>query len=73
MESARDSFSELCIWDLNTVNNSHNCHGLKRVAQAQVGNGVEKVSFLKSRASPWGCVLQSEPPGIIVCNFGDEQ
>ena len=33
------------IWDLNKVNNSHNCHGLKRVAQGQVSNGVERVPF----------------------------
>ena len=52
-----------CIWDKNTVNDSHNCHGLKRVAQGQVSNGVERVSFWKSQPSPWGCVLQSEPPG----------
>ena len=34
-----------CIWDLNKVNNSHNYHGLKRVAQGHVSNGVERVTF----------------------------
>ena len=36
-----------CVWDLNKVTNSHNCHGLKRVAlaQGQVSNGVERVPF----------------------------
>ena len=29
------------IWDLNKVNNSHYCHGLKRVAQGLVSNGKE--------------------------------
>ena len=66
MESARGfllNYSK-CICDLNRVNNSHNCHGLKRVAQGRVSNGVERVPFLKLQTSPWGCVLQSEPPGI---------
>ena len=65
MESARGFFLNYskCIWDLNKVNNSHNCHGLKRVAQGQVSNGVERVPFWKSQTSLWGCVLQSEPPG----------
>ena len=62
MESARGVFLNYskCIWDLNKVDNSHNCHGLKRVAQGWVSNGVE---FIKLQTSPWGCVLQSEPPG----------
>ena len=34
-----------CNWDLNKVDNSHNCHGLKRVAQGRVSNGVERVPF----------------------------
>ena len=34
-----------CIWGLNKVNNSHNCHGLKRVGQDRVSNGVERVPF----------------------------
>ena len=34
-----------CIWDLNKVNNSHNCHGLKRVARGQFSNGEERVPF----------------------------
>ena len=33
------------IWDLNKVDNSHNCHGLKGVAQGRVSNGVERVPF----------------------------
>ena len=35
------------IWDLNKVSNSHNCQGLKRVAQGHVSisNGVERVPF----------------------------
>ena len=53
-----------CIWDLNKVDNSHNCHGLKRVAQGRVSNGVERVGILNLQTSPWGCVLKSEPPGI---------
>ena len=42
------SFSELfkVYWDLNKVNNSHNCHGVKRVLKAgYVSNGVERVLF----------------------------
>ena len=37
MESARGSFSELykVYLGLNKVNNSHNCHGLKRVLKAR--------------------------------------
>ena len=47
MESARGFFLNYskCILDLNEVDNSHNCHGLKRVAQGQVSNGVERVPF----------------------------
>ena len=65
MESARVFFQNYskCILDLNKVNKSHNCHGLKRVAQSRVSNGVERVPFRKLQTSPWGCVLQSEPPG----------
>ena len=50
-----------CICDLNQVDNSHNCHGLKRIAQGRGSNGVEKL-----QTSPWGCVLQSEPPGLMI-------
>ena len=47
MESARGVFLNYskCIWDLNKVDNSHNCHGFKRVAQGRVSNGVERVPF----------------------------
>ena len=47
MESARGFFLNYskCIWDLNKVDDSHNCHGLKRVAQGRVSNGVERVPF----------------------------
>ena len=55
-----------CIWDLNKVKHSHNCHWLKRVAQGWVSNGAERVPFWKSQTSPWGCVLQSESPGTDV-------
>ena len=46
-----------CIWDLNEVNNSHNCHGLKRVAQGRVSNGVEGVPFVFCRVNPWALLL----------------
>ena len=64
MENARGFFLNFskCIWDLDKVNNSLNCHGLKRVPQGRVSNGVERVPFGKSQTSPWGCVLQSDLP-----------
>ena len=67
------SFSK-CIWDLSKVTNSHNCHGSKRVVQGRVRNGVERVPFGKSQTSPWSCVLQSKPPGVMVLNkFSPQQ
>ena len=47
MENARGFFLNFskCIWDLDKVNNSLNCHGLKRVPQGRVSNGVERVPF----------------------------
>ena len=68
----RVSFSKY-IWDLNKVTNSHNCHGSKRVVQGRVRNGVERVPFGKSQTSPWGCVLQSEHPGVMVLNIPSPQ
>ena len=66
------SFSK-CIWDMNKVTNSHNCHGSKRFAQGRVRNGVERVPFEKSQTSPWGCVLQCEPPGVMALNIFSPQ
>ena len=71
MESARGFFLNYskCIWDLNKVENSHNWYGLKRVVQGRVSNGVERVPFWKLQTSPWGCVLQSEPPGLFSFHY----
>ena len=56
-----------CCTPLDPPLNSHNCHGLKRVAQGWVSIGVERVPFWKSQTSPRGCVLQSETPGQLSC------
>ena len=66
MESARGFFLNYskCIWDLNKVDNSHNCHGLKRVAQGRVSKGVEMVPFLKIADSPLGLCSAERTPWV---------
>ena len=54
-----------CIWDLNKVNNSHNCHGLKRVAQGRPAMEWKGCHFVNRRLAPEVVLCRVNPLSSI--------